>query len=80
MSLSRLRSIASKLQSSTMFAVMADECVDISNHEQLAICFCWVDIGLEVHDDFARLYEIPDISARTIIHGLKDCFIRMNLN
>ena len=79
-SLSILRSKAGKLQSSTMFAVMADECVDISNHEQLAICFRWVDTELEVHEDFAGLYEIPDISARTIVHVLKDCLIRMNLN
>lgn len=80
MSLSILRSIASNLQSSTMFAVMADECVDISNHEQLAICFRWVDAELEVHEDFAGLYEIPDITAETIVHVLKDCLIRMNLN
>ena len=39
MSLSILRSIANKLQSADAFAIMADECTDLSNHEQLVICF-----------------------------------------
>ena len=80
MSLSILQSIASQLQSSSMFGIMADECVDVSNHEQLAICFRFVDNCLEVHEHFVGLYEIPDISADTILHALKDCLIWMNLN
>ena len=39
MSVSVLRSIAKELQSADMFAIMADECVNISNREQLSICF-----------------------------------------
>ena len=58
---------------------MPDECTDISNCEQLAICFRWVDTDLEVHEEFVGLYQIDDISASTIVEALKDCLVRMNL-
>ena len=79
MSLSILQSIAKKLQSSNAFTIMADECTDMSNHEQLIICFHWVDIDLEVHEEFVGLYQLPDISANTIVQALKDCLVRMSL-
>ena len=74
-----LHSIACQLQSSSMFAVMADECVDVANHEQLAMCFRWVDASLNVHEEFIGLYHISDISANTIVHAIKDCLLRLNL-
>ena len=48
------------------FSLMADECVDVSNKEQLVICLRWVDHCLDVHEDFLGLYHIPDTSANTI--------------
>lgn len=62
-----------------MFSIMADECVDMSNHEQPAICFRSVDLDIEVHEEFLGVYQIPDITAATIVQVLKDCFVRMNL-
>ena len=79
MSLSILRSITNKLQSADAFTIMADECTDLSNHEHLVICFRWVDADLEVHEEFAGLYHIPDTSADTIVQALRDCLLRMNL-
>ncbi len=79
MSMSILRSIASSLHSTDAFSIMADECTDISNHEQLAICFRWVDNDLEVHEEFVGLYQIENIFSDTIVHVLNDCLIRMNL-
>ena len=38
-------------------------CTDMSNYEQLAVCFRWVDTDLEVHEEFVGLYQIDDISA-----------------
>ena len=58
---------------------MADECVDVSNKEQLVICLRWVDHCLEVHEDFLGLYHVPDISANAIAAAIKDCLVRMNL-
>ena len=73
MSLSILRLIARNIQETDFFTVMADECADISNKEQLTICFRWVDAKLEVHEEFVGLYNIPDITAHTIVAALRDC-------
>ena len=75
MSLSILQSIAENLRTSSVFSVMADECVDMSNQEQLTMCFRWVDSDLEVHEDFVGVYQIPYITANTTIQALKDCLI-----
>ena len=79
MSLSILRSIASSVQGAYFFTLMADECVDVSNKEQLVICLRWVDCYLDVHEDFLGLYHIPDTSANAITAAIKDCLVRMNL-
>ena len=79
MSLSILRCITANLHSSDWFTVMADECTDMSNKEQLAICYRWATTDLEVHEEFVGLYEIDNISANTIVQSLQDCLIRMNL-
>ena len=79
MSASVLRLITKDLQSAEMFAIMAVECVDISNREQLSICFQWVDSDLDVHEEFIGLYQIADIAANTIVQVLKDCLLRLNL-
>ena len=79
MSLSILCSIVQKLHSDDAFTIMADECTDISNHEQLVICFRWVDSDIEVNKEFVGLYHIAYISADTIVQALKDCLVQMNL-
>ena len=43
------RSIADCLQNAEFFALMADECVDIANTEQLTVCFRYVDSHLHVN-------------------------------
>ena len=43
------------------------------NQEQLTMFFHWVDLDLEVHEDFVGVYQIPDITANTIVQALKDC-------
>ena len=55
---------------------MADECTDVSNKEQLAICFRWVDDDLEIHEEFV----VPNISSDTLVSVIKDTLIRMNLS
>ena len=53
--------IAYELQLASVFALMADECVAMSNQEQVAIFFRWIDYELQVHKKFVGLYQIPDI-------------------
>ena len=42
-----LRDMATRVSSSPFFSVMADECTDQSNREQLAMCIRWIDEELE---------------------------------
>ena len=49
------------------FSVMADECTDQSNREQLAICIRWIGEELEPQEDVIGLYKIDDISANTVV-------------
>ena len=43
MILGLLREKGSNIQSVKFYTIMADEIADISNEEQLVICFRWVD-------------------------------------
>ncbi len=79
MSVTIQREISSDIHAATHFTIMADECTDSANNEQLVICFRWMDHKLDVHEDFIGLYSIPDISASTIFSVINDCLMRMNL-
>ena len=79
MSVTIQREISSDIHTASHFTIMADECTDSANNEQLVICFRWVDHRLEVHEDFVGLYSIPNISADTIFSVINDCLMRMNL-
>ena len=43
MALKMLRGMALGTSNSAFYSIMADECTDVSNKEQLAFCFWWVD-------------------------------------
>lgn len=38
-----------------------------------------MDSELQVHEEFVRLYQIPDIFTNTIVQAVKDCLLCMNL-
>ena len=58
---------------------MADEVTDSSNKEQLVICLRWVDNHLNPHEEFIGLYSVDRIDAATLVHVIKDTWIRLNL-
>jgi len=64
MALKVLREMASSISKSDFFSIMAaaDDCSDVSNEEQLALCFRWTDDDLETHEDFFGLYGVPNIT------------------
>ena len=64
----------------TWYALIADEYTDISNKEQLSICFRWVNNDLEAKEDFIGFYEIPNIKSSTIDTVIKDALIRLQLS
>ena len=43
------------------------ECVDVSNTEQLALCFQFVGGDFSVCEEFMGLYQCPDITADTLV-------------
>jgi len=46
-----LRTVAKRLQEAEFFPIMADECVDCANNEQLVVCFRHVDHdNMDVHE------------------------------
>ena len=59
---------------------MTDECTDSSSCEQLVICIWWVDLNLEVHEEFFGLYQVSNnIAADTIVSVLTDILLRIKL-
>jgi len=62
------------------FAIMADEYTDISNLEQLSVCLRTVSDDLEIEENFLEFYELNNIKSDSIVHAIKDIFLRSNLS
>ena len=56
MALKMLRGMALGTSNSAFYSIMAD----VSNKEQLALCFWWVDDEFEICEDFFSLYLVPN--------------------
>ena len=74
-----LRNIATHIHQAKYFTIMADECVDVSNNEQLVICFRYIDETLAVHEEFMGLYKCDNIKSETIVKTLEDAMVRFDL-
>lgn len=61
MALHIVRDIAKLIRESACYAIMADECTDLSNKEQFTICIRWVGHDLKDHEDFVGLCEVDSI-------------------
>ena len=72
--------LAEGIRKNGYFSLMADECTDVSNKEQLAICLRHVDHNLVAHEEFIGFYHIPNIFSDTIVSVIKDVLLRMNLS
>ena len=75
-----MREITANIQTAGIYTIMADETADISNTEQLAICFRWIDKNMEAHQDFVGLHPLSRTTADSIVQVLKDVLLRMNLD
>ena len=80
MALSILREISFKIGTNGFFAVMADECTDISNKEQFAVCIQWVDHSFVDHEEVIGLYNVGTIDAAALTTAIRDVLVRMNLS
>ena len=75
-----MREITANIQMAAIYTIMADETADISNNEQLAVCFRWIDKNMEAHEDFVGLHPLSRTTADSIVQVLKDVLLRMNLD
>ena len=75
-----MREITANIQTAGIYTIMTDETADISNTEQLAVCFHWIDKNMEAHQDFVCLHPFSRTTADSIVQVLNDVLLRMNLD
>ena len=76
-----LRKIAGTIRANKYFSILVDEATDCSFKEQVSICFRHVDVNtLEVHEEFAGLYETDNTTAATLTTIIKDAICRLGLD
>ena len=74
-----IRDLVSEIRGG-FFSIICAEHTDISNKEQLTICFRWNDKELEAREDFLWFYNVPDIGAETIVSAIKDVLLKLQLS
>ena len=74
------REIAAELQSVPFLTVMVDETTDVSNKEQVVICFRWVDKKLEAHEEFVGLCQVESTGASMLHSVICDVLLRFNIS
>ena len=58
---------------------MADEVTNVSNKEQVIVCFHSIDESFEPHEDFVSIHTVAYIKADIVLGVLKDTILRLNL-
>ena len=61
MALNVLRNVVKFIQDCKFFSLMADEVTDISNKEQVIVCFQAVDDDLNPHENFVGIHSVDSI-------------------
>ena len=79
MALNVLGNVAKLIQDCKFFSLMADEVTDISNKEQVIVCFRSVDDDLNPHENFVGIHSVDSIQADTLVAVLQDTMLCMNL-
>ena len=74
-----LRDVAASIQSAPFCTLMVDETTDISNKEQVVLCFRWVDNTLEAHEEFVGMYQVESTQASVLLHVIHDVLTRLNV-
>ena len=81
MAYSVLRKIACTIRANKYFSILVNDATDCSFKEQVSICFRHVDVNtLEVHQEFAGLYETDNTTAATLTTIIKDAICRLGLD
>ena len=75
-----LHKVEDNIKCAGYFDIECDEVTDSSNHEQVIVCFWWVDDAFEPHEDFKGLCSVSDIAAELVFGVVNDAVIRMKLS
>ena len=59
---------------------MFDETTDVSNKEQVVICFRWIDCKLQSHKELTGLYQTDSTQSSVLHHIIHDVLQRLNLS
>ena len=73
------RKQSQSLRSSPYFSILADECQDISTHEELSICCRWIVDGYP-EEHFLDILHIEDVDAASITQALTSFMEQRNLD
>ena len=79
-SLRILRDIGSKITLPRPFTLMVDETTDADRKDQCVVVICWVDNGLQAHEEFIGMYVTASTDANSIVAIIKDALMHMNLS
>ena len=79
MAMQVLRSVVESVRSVPFLTIMVDETTDVSNKEQVVICFRWVDDKLEGHEEFIGLYRVESTQATILVGVIYDVLQRLNV-
>ena len=80
MAMQVLRSVVESVRSVPFLTIMVDETTDVSNKEQVVICFRWVDDKLEGHEEFIGLYRVESTQATILVGVIYDVLQRLNVS
>ena len=72
-----VRQVVEMISVALFLTIMVDEMTDISNKEQVVICFCWVDQLLEA---FIGLYKVESTKSAMLIAVIHDALQRLYLS
>ena len=75
-----LHKVATSIHSAPFLSIMVDETTDVSNKEQVIICFRWVDCKLESHEEFTGLYQTDSTQSSVLHHIIHNVLQRLNLS
>ena len=75
MAMQVLRHIVESIKSVPFLTIMIDETTDVSNKEQVVVCFRWVDAKLYSHEEFVGLYQVDSTQASVLVSVIHDVSI-----
>ena len=80
MALLILRQVVEMISVAPFLTIMIDETTDVSNKEQVVICFRWVSQLLEAHEEFIGLYQVESTESEILVAVIHDVLQRLNVS